>query len=247
MFLALLVVTLLAFIAIAVFMLSPTDWAASQQSRFTQMTALLILVVASTPLAAYFARRYDRQRERVKLARTRQHEVLSRLAQLDELGGGARRRRRRHRRKRSWAWRIAHPAPFNRPAIESMATADLEAIADQLGSQLLEERGMRAIAYLHAWITGAATAAVAFGVTLSGPEYLSAFLFGKQWGGAAGPDPLLFWLGLTLLLVIVGGLGSHRVTVLMRRARAYHDRLNAVERTLWDARVLLRERGEKVA
>ncbi|MHB8839751.1 MAG: hypothetical protein ACYC7F_12475 [Gemmatimonadaceae bacterium] len=246
MFAGLLVLTLVAFVTVAALVLSPSDWASSQQSRFTQMTALLLLSATAIPLGAYFARRYDRQRERVKLARTRQHEVLTRLEQLDEVRGARRRPRRRRRSKRSWAWRIAHPAQFSRPPLETMTAAALEDAADQLSGQVAEERGKRAVAYAHAWITGAFTVIIAFSITLAGPEYLSDFLGGRQWGGAAGPDPLVFWLTLTIGLVVFGGLGSHRVTVLLRRAHAYQDRLTAVERALWDARVLLRERREEV-
>ena len=245
MFLGLLILTLSTVIVAAVFMLSPSDWAISQQSRFTQMTTLILLIAAATPLAAYFARRYDRQRERVRIAHMRQREILQRLSQLDELTGASRRRRRR-RKKRSWAWRIVNPAPFSRPPLESMSAEVLEETDDALGSQLTEERAWRAIAYLHAWITGALTLVVAFLVTLSGPAYLASLLGGDRWGGAVGPDPLIFWLILSAVLVILGGLGSHRVSVLLRHARAYHDRLSAVERALWDARVLLREGREEV-
>jgi hypothetical protein len=245
MFLVFLLLTLLAFVGVAVFVLSPSDWLGSQQSRFTQMTTLLLLTAAAMPLGGYFARRYDRQRERVRIARTRQQEVLARLSQLDEAGGGGRRRRRR-RRQPSWAWRIAHPTTFNRPPLETMAVAELADAADALGSQLAEERAMRALAYAHAGITGAIAIAIAFAVTLSGPQYLSDFLGGRQWGGGVGVDPLIFWLLLTIALVVLGGFGSHRVTVLLRHARAYHDRLRSVERALWDARVLLRERREEV-
>jgi hypothetical protein len=245
MFLGLLVLTLAAVIAVAVFMLSPTDWAGNQTSRFTQMTTLLLLIVVAAPLGAYFARRLDRQRERVRIASMRQREILQRLAQLDEVGDGARRRRRR-RKKRSWAWRVTHPSPFTRPPLESMSTEQLEDSADALGNQLIEERGMRAIAYLHAGITGGGALILAFFVTLAGPEYLASLLGGNKWGGAVGPDPLIFWLTLTGVLVVLGGLASHRVSVLMRHARGYQDRLAAVERALWDVRVLLRERREKV-
>jgi len=245
LFLALLIFTVLVFISVAMFVLSPAEWTSSQQSRFTQMTTLVLLVAVATPLGAYFAGRFDRQRERAKLARTRQREVLGRLAQLDEMGVTGRRRRRR-RNKRSWAWRIAHPTPFNRPPLESMVTADLVETADQLGSQLTEERAWRALAYAHAWLTGGVAIVLGFVMTFAGPRYLSDFLGGRQWGGSGGPDPLLFWLTLTITLVVLGGLGTHRVTVLLRHARAYHDRLAAVERALWDARSLLRERREKV-
>jgi hypothetical protein len=245
MFLSFLVLTLTIMLALAVFTLSPTDWVISQQSRFTQMTMLIFLVVAATPLAAYFARRYDRQRERVRIARMRQKEVLQRLANLDDPSRGGRRRRRR-RKKRSWVWRISHPAPFTRPPLESLSADDLVETADALGAQLAEERGMRALAYVHAGVNGAAALVVAFGVTLAGPEYLTSYLGGRQWGGAVGPDPLVFWLLLTAVLVVIGGLGWHRVTVLLRHARGYHDRLASVERALWDARLLLRERREEV-
>ena len=243
MFVGLLVLTLASVVTMAVFLLSPNDWLSNQRSRFTQMTGLLVLLAVAVPLAAYLARRYDRQRQRVRIAESRRIEILQRLAQLDEAGG---RRRRRRRKRRSWAWRITHPSPFSRPPVESLSTDDLEETADALGNQVLEERAMRALAYAHAGITGGVTVIVAFVVTLSGPEYLSGLLGAGQWGGAAGPDPLVFWATLTLSLVILGGLGSHRVTVLLRHARAYHDRLAAVERTLWDVRVLLRERREKV-
>src|SRR3972149_8810210 len=113
-FLALLVLTLTVVATMVVILLAPDEWIASQQSRFTQMTGLLILVATATPLGAYFARRYDRQRERVRIARTREQEILKRLSQLDEAGTGARRRRRRHHR-RSWAWRGADAAGFSRP------------------------------------------------------------------------------------------------------------------------------------
>jgi hypothetical protein len=244
MYIGFLVLTLIVFIAVTVFTLSPSEWTSNQQSRFTQMTSLLILLATTIPLGAYFARRYDRQRERVRIARTRQQDVLRRLEQLDEVRGARRRKRRRARRP--WAWRIRHPERFSRPSLESMTTAQLEDAADVLGNQVTEERGLHAIAVAHAWITGIVSVLVAFTVTLSGPEYLSALLGGRQWGGAAGPDPLIFWLTLTVGLVALGGLGSHRVTVLLRRARAYQDRLTAMERALWDARVLLRERREEV-
>jgi hypothetical protein len=245
MFIGLLVLTVSVVLGVAVFMLSPSDWALSQQSRFTQMTTLLLLIVVATPLAAYFAKRFDRQRERVRIASTRQHEILQRLAQLDEVGNGARRRRRR-RKKRSWAWRVTHPSQFIRPPLESMAPEELEDTADALGNQLIEERGMRAIAYAHAGITAGVALVLAFFVTLAGPEYLASFLGGKQWGGSVGPDPLIFWLTLTFTLVVLGGLGSHRVSVLLRHARGHGERLAAVERALWDVRVLLRERSEEV-
>ena len=245
MFVVLLVLTLTVALTIAVFVLTPTEWALSQQTRFTQMTSLIILLALATPLAGYFAQRYDRQRERVRVARTRQREILNRLAQLDGLlGKGVRRRRRR--RSRSWAWSIAHPEPFSRPPLESLGGEELDEAAATLGNNLTEERGMRALAYLHAGIIGAATLGFAFILTLSGPEYLASFLGGNPWGGSVGPDPLIFWLGLTVLLVLVGGAGSHRVSVLLRHARGYRDRLAAIERALWDARVLVRERREKV-
>ncbi len=244
-FLALLVLTLTVVATMVVFLLAPDEWIASQQSRFTQMTGLLILVGTATPLGAYFARRYDRQRERVRIARTREQEILKRLSQLDELGTGARRRRRR-RSRRSWVWRVAHPVVFNRPPLEGMSPAELEDTADMLGFQLTEARGMRVLAYLHAGIFGGVTIVLAFVVTLSGPTFLSSFLRGGTWSGGGGPDPLLFWLSLTVVLVLLGGIGSHRVTVLLRHARAYQDRLAAIERALWDVRTLLRERREEV-
>jgi len=243
MFLALLIVTIVAALGTALFLLSPADWLGNQQTRFTQMVGLLLLIAVATPLGAYFARRFDRQRQRVRVAEDRRHEIRKRFAQLDEAGG---RRRRRRRKRRSWIWRIEHPETFNRPIIESMSLQELEDTADGLGSQLLEERAMRAFAYAHAVITGGVALIVAFVVTLSGPEYLGSFLRGGAAAGGAGPDPLIFWLTLTVTLILLGGLGSHRVTVLLRRARAYQDRLRAVERALWDARVLLRERREKV-
>lgn len=245
MFLGFLMLTLAAAVGVAVFVLSPSEWAFSQQTRFTQMSTLIALLAISIPLAGYFARRYDRQRERVRVARTRHKEILARLAQLDGLTGNGVRRKRR-RRRRSWAWRIEHPQPFSRPPLESMTTEDLEEAAAALGNSLTEARGMRVAAYVHAIATGALALGLAFAVTLSGPEYLSRLLGGNQWGGAAGVDPLVFWLGLTVLLVIVGGAGSHRVSVLMRHVRGYQDRLSSIERALWDARVLVRERREKV-
>lgn len=245
MFIGFLVLTLAIVLSVGILMLSPTDWAISQQSRFTQMTALIMLVLLATPTAGYFARRYDRQRERVRVARTRQQEILQRLEQLDTILGVSRRRRRR-RKRRSWAWRIANPVPFTRPALESMATLELEEAADNLGTVLTEERGMRAIAYAHAGITGIGTVLVAFFVTLAGPAYLTSFLGGKQWGGSVGPDPLVFWLTLTVSLVAIGGAGAHRTTVLMKHARGYQDRLRSVERALWDAKALLRQRREEV-
>ena len=245
MFIGFLVLTLGIALTVAVFLLSPTEWALSQVTRFTQMATLIVLMGTATPLAGYFARRYDRQRERVRVARTRQHEILQRLAQLDGLlGKGVRHRHRR--RKRSWAWRIQHPMPFTRPPLESLPTGELEEAAATLGNNLTEGRGLRTLAYLHASITGAFTIGFAFVVTLAGPEYLSSFLSGNQWGGTVGPDPLVFWFTLTVFLVIVGGAGSHRVSVLLRHARGYHDRLASIERALWDARVLLRERREEV-
>lgn len=244
MFVALLLLTLAAILTVAVFMLSPTEWLISQQSRFTQMITLVFLIIVATPLAAYFAGRYDRQRERVRIARMRQREILQRLAELDDETG--QRRRGRRRRKRTWAWHVNHPVPFSRPPLETLAGEALEEAADTLGAALTEEQGLRALAYLHAGITGALTAGFAFVVTLSGPQYLTDFLSGKRWGGAVGPDPLMFWLTLTIGLVIFGGLGTHRVSVLLRRARAYDDRTRAIERALWDARVLLRERREEV-
>jgi len=245
LFVGLLVLTLALALGIAVLVLSPSDWALNQQTRFTQMSTLIALLAISIPLAGYFARRYDRQRERVKVARMRHKEILARLAQLDGLTGNGVRRRRR-RRRHSWAWRIEHPQPFSRPPLESMATEDLEEAAAGLGNSLTEARAMRAAAYVHAGVTGALALVLAFAITLTGPEYLSQFLGGDQWGGAAGVDPLIFWLGLTALLVIVGGVGSHRVSVLMRHVRGYQDRLSSIERALWDARVLVRERREKV-
>lgn len=245
MFLGLLVFTLVVVATTVVVLLAPDEWIASQQSRFTQMTGLLILVGTATPLGAYFAQRYDRQRERVRIARTREHEILKRLSQLDEAGSGARRRRRR-RHHRSWGWRVAPPEVFARPSFESMPPAELEDTADLLGNQLTEARGLRLLAYLHAGLFGLVTLILAFVVTLAGPTFLTSFLRGGSWGGAAGPDPLLFWLTLTIALVFLGGIGSHRVTVLMRHARAYQDRLAAIERALWDVRVLLRERRKEV-
>lgn len=244
-YVGLLLLTLAAAIGIAVLVLSPSEWALSQQTRFTQMSSLLALLAVSIPLAGYFARRYDRQRERVKVARMRHKEILARLAQLDGLTGNGVRRKRR-RRRRSWAWRIEHPQPFARPTLESMATEELDEAAAALGNSLAEARTMRLAAYVHAGVTGAITLVVAFAVTLSGPEYLSRLLGGNQWGGAAGVDPLVFWVGLTILLIVVGGAGSHRVSVLMRHVRGYQDRLASIERALWDARVLVRERREKV-
>lgn len=243
-FLALLVFTLVVVATTVVVLLAPDEWIASQQSRFTQMTGLLIIVATATPLGAYFAQRYDRQRERVRIAHTRRHEILKRLSQLDEAGSGARRRRRRHRR--SWGWHVSHPETFTRPPLEGMPPAELEDTAEMLGNQLTEARGLRLLAYLHAGIFGGVTLILAFIVTLSGPTFLTSFLSGGSWGGAAGPDPLLFWLTLTIALVLLGGIGSHRITVLMRHARAYQDRLAAIERALWDVRVLLRERREEV-
>lgn len=244
-FLALLVLTLTVVATMVVFLLVPDEWIASQQSRFTQMTGLLILVGTATPIGAYFARRYDRQRERVRIARTREQEILRRLSQLDEAGTGARRRRRR-RHRRSWVWRVANPAVFTRPSLETMPPAELEDTAEMLGNELTEARGMRLLAYLHAGLFGLATLILAFVVTLAGPAFLANFLRGGRWSAAAAPDPLLFWLTLTFVLVVLGGVGSHRVTVLMRHARAYQDRLAAIERSLWDVRVLLRERREEV-
>lgn len=244
MFVALLVLTVAAALTTAVFMLSPNDWLGSQKSRFTQMTSLLLVMVVSAPLGAYFARRYDRQRERVRIASTRQSEILARLAQLDEMGG--RRRRRRRRKSRRWSWRISTPGTFSRPPLESMPVEEIEQTADQLGEQLSEEKTWRAIAYLHAGVTGTVTVIVAFVLVSTGPEFLSSYLSKGASAVQSGPDPLIFWLSLTLGLIVFGGLGSHRVSVLLRHARGYGDRLNAVERALWDARVLLRERREKV-
>ena len=245
MFGAFLVLTLVVALTIAVFVLSPTEWAFNQKTRFTQMTSLIILLVVATPVAGYFAQRFDRQRERVRLARTRNREILHRLAQLDGLRGEGVRRRRR-RRSRSWSWSIASPEPFSRPPLESLGAEEPDEAAATLGNHLTEERGMRALAYLHAGIVGALTLAFAFVLTLSGPEYLANFLGDNPWGGSVGPDPLVFWLTLTIVLVLVGGAGTHRVSVLLRHARDYHDRLAAIERALWDARVLVRERREKV-
>lgn len=245
MFMALLVLTLTVAIAMALLVLSPAEWALSQQTRFTQMTTLIILLALATPLAGFFAQRYDRQRERVRVARTRQHEIMHRLAQLDGLlGKGVRRRRRRG--GRTWSWNIEEPQPFSRPPLESLGAEELDEAAATLGNNLTEGRGLRALAYLHAGIIGAVTLGVAFGLTLAGPEFLARFLGGNPWGGSVGPDPLLFWLTLTVVLVLIGGAGSHRVSVLLRNARAYQDRLAAIERALWDARVLVRERREKV-
>ncbi len=244
-FLSLLVLTLAVVARMVVYLLAPDEWIANQQSRFTQMTGLLILVGTATPLGAYFARRYDRQRERVRIARTREQEILKRLSQLDEAGTGARRRRRR-RHRRSWAWRVANPSAFIRPPLETMSPAELEDTADLLGNQRTEARGMRLLAYLHAGIFGVVTVGFAFVVTLAGPAFLTSFLHGGPWSGSAGPDPLMFWLALTGVLVLLGGIGSHRVTVLLRRARAYQDRLATIERALWDVRLLLRERREEV-
>lgn len=246
MFLAFLVLTLAVALTVVVFLLSPTDWATNQQTRFTQMTTLIIVIVLTTPLAGYFAQRYDRQRERVRVARHRQQEILHRLAQLDGLLGKGVRRRRRRRRSRSWTWSIEPPQPFSRPPLESLPADELEEAAATLGNNLTEGRGMRAIAYLHAAITGIVTLAIVFGLTLAGPEYLASFVSGNAWGGTVGPDPLLFWLTLTVVLVLVGGIGSHRVSALLRHARTYQDRLTAIERALWDARVLVRERREEV-
>jgi len=245
MFIAFLVLTLAVGLTIAVFMLSPSEWALSQQTRFTEMTSLIVIVALSMPLAGYFAQRYDRQRERVRVARTRQREIQQRLAQLDGLlGKGVRRRRRR--RSRRWAWSIEDPEAFSRPPLESLTDEKLDEAAAALGNSLTEGRAMRTLAYSHAAIIGAATLVFAFALTLSGPEYLSSFLGGNPWGGTVGPDPLLFWLTLTVVLVFVGGLGSHRVSRLLHHARGHQDRVAAIERALWDARVLIRERREKV-
>jgi hypothetical protein len=207
------------------------------------MTGLLILIATATPLSAYFARRYDRQRERVRIARMREQEILKRLSQLDEAGG---RRRRRRRASRSWAWRLSNPETFVRPPLESLPRPELEDTADMLGNQLTDARGMRLLAYVHAGLFGAAAIVLAFVVTLTGPTFLENFLSGGAVRGGGGPDPLLFWLSLTAVLVLVGGIGSHRVTVLLRHAHGYQDRLAAIERALWDARALLRERREEV-
>jgi hypothetical protein len=243
LFLALLIVTIVAALGVVIFLLSPASWLGNQQTRFTQMVGLLLVLAATTPLGGYFARRFDRQRQRVKVAEERRHEIRKRFAQLDEAGG---RRRRRRRKRRSWIWRIEHPESFKRPPIETMTLEELEESADGLGAQVLEEQAMRAFAYAHAGITGVLALLVAFVVTLSGPEYLGSLLRGGGAAGGAGPDPLIFWLTLTVTLIVLGGIGSHRVTVLMRRARAYQERLRAVERALWEARVLLRERREEV-
>jgi hypothetical protein len=127
-----------------------------------------------------------------------------------------------------------------------MPPTELEDTADMLANELTEARGLRLLAYLHAGIFGGATLIVAFVVTMSGPAFLSSFLRGGAWSGTAAPDPLMFWLALTMVLVVLGGAGSHRVTVLLRDARGYQDRLAAIERALWDVRVLLRERREEV-
>lgn len=245
MFIAFLVLTLAIALTMAVFLLSPTEWATNQQTRFTQMSSLIVLIAITMPLAGYFARRYDRQRERVRVARTRQNEILHRLHQLDGLLGKSVRRRKRKLR-RGWSWRIDHPIPFSRPPLESLSVENLEEAAAALGNSLTEGRALRALAYLHAGIVGVVTLVFAFFVTLAGPSYLTSFLGGDQWGGTLGPDPLLFWLTLTVLLVLFGGAGVHRVSVLLRHARGHQDRLAAIERALWDARVLLRERREKV-
>ncbi len=245
MFGSLLVATLAAAVAVAVMVLTPSEWALSQQTRFTQMSLLLALIVVAIPMAGYFARRYDRQRERVRVARMRQQEILSRLNQLDGLMGlGVRRKRRKHRRE--WAWRIEQPEPFNRPPLESLSSEDLEEAAAALGHSLTEARALRVVAYVHAGVTAVVAVGIAFGLTLAGPEYLTSFLGGGTAGRGAGVDPLVFWLGLTLLLVVVGGAGSHRVSMLLRHVRGYQDRLASIERALWDARVLVRERREKI-
>ena len=244
-FLSLLVLTLTVVASMVVYLLAPDEWIANQQSRFTQMTGLLILVGTATPLGAYFARRYDRQRERVRIARTREQEILKRLSQLDEAGTGAR-RRRRGAPPRARGGRGAGPSAVIRPPLETMSPVELEDTADVLGNQRTEARGMGLLAYLHAGIFGVVTVGFAFVVTLSGPTFLTSFLRGGRWSGSAGPDPLIFWLTLTGVLVLLGGVGSHRVTVLLRRARAYQDRLAAIERALWDVRLLLRERREEV-
>lgn len=245
MFVAFLVLTLTVALTIVVFILSPSEWELDQRTRFTQMTGLIVVVLFAVPLAGYFAQRYDRQRERVRVARHRQQEILHRLAQLDGLlGKGVRRRRRR--RSRRWAWNVEDPEVFSRPPLESFNDEQLDEAAAALGNSLTEGRGMRALAYLHAAIIGVVTIVLAFGLTLAGPEYLSSFLGGSPWGGTVGPDPLLFWLTLTVVLVLVGGLGSHRVSKLLRHARGHQDRVAAIERALWDARVLVRERAEKV-
>jgi hypothetical protein len=239
------VLTLAIALTIAVFVLSPAEWALSQSTRFTQMTTLIGLIVTTMPLAGYFARRYDRQRERIRVARTRREEIIDRLNRLDGLMGNAVRRRRR-RASRRWVWRLAHVEPFARPSLESMDIVALEDAAATLGETLAEERVLRAAAYTHAGIVALLTLVLAFGLTLLGPQYLGNFLGGPQVGGAMGPDPLVFWLALTIILMFVGGLGTHRVSRLLRRARDHRDRLLAIERALWDARVLLRERRQEL-
>lgn len=243
-FLGLVGLTLAAFFGLANLVISPAEWTTDERLRFMQMAMLIFMILATMVVAGYFLRRFDRQRERARIGRLRQREILARLSQLDGITGYARRRRRRSRRP-SWAWRIANPEPFSRPPLESMSHEELEDAAESLGSKLTEEQGLRVLAFVHVGIIVVITSAVGLGIDLWGPEYFRQLLEGKVEATYA-PDPMLYWLMLVVVLVIVGGVGAHRVSELTRRARVYNDRLRAIERALWDARNLLREHREKV-
>lgn len=245
MFMALLLLTLATTTAIALEVLTSSEWVFSPQTPFTETTTLFVLFTVATPLSGYFALRYNRQRERVRVARARRREIKRRLSQLDGLPGHGLRRRRRHRSRR-WMWDIAEPPSFTRPHLESLGTQQLDEATVRLGTSLTEGRNTHTLAYLHAGLTGGVTLGIVFALTLSGPEYLASFVSGEPWGGTAGPDPLLYWLTLTVVTVLVGGAGSHHVLVLLRRARGHQDRLASIERSLSDALVLARERREEV-
>ena len=239
MFLALLLLTLAVTIAIALLELTSSYWFFSQQTQGTALVTLLVLLTLATPLAGYLALRLERQVQRVREGRARHREIVHRLARLDgQPGEGLRRRRRR--RSRRWLWNIADPPSFTRPRLESLRTEELLEAASNLGTSFIAGRNMRTVAYMHAGIMGGLTLGIVTALTLSGPTYLASFVGGAPWGGTAEPDPLLYWLALTVVTVLVGGAGSHRVSVLLRRARRHQERLSAIERALGDACALAR-------
>lgn len=246
MFMALLLLTLAVTITLALLELTSSHWFFSEQTQFTEMTTLLVLFTLATPLSGYLALRLERQRQRVREGRTRHREIMHRLAKLDGLPGEGLRRRRR-RRSRRWFWNIVDPPSFTRPRLELLGTEELLEAASKLGASFIEGRHMRTVAYMHASIMGGLTLGIVTVLTLSGPAHLASFVGGHPWGETVGSDPLLDWLSLTVVTVLVGGVGLHHVSVLLRRARRHQERLAAIERALSDACVMARNGRKEVS